>query len=64
MTAHIVQSDSRCLPLPDNSVDLSHDYGRVARWRTTDPGQRARVLQVDKPVEQIAGQGELFGDVA
>jgi hypothetical protein len=27
------------------SVDLSHDYGRVARWRTTDPKQRERAVR-------------------
>jgi DNA modification methylase len=31
------------------SVDLSHDYCRLARWRTTDPGERARAAEMDKP---------------
>jgi DNA modification methylase len=31
------------------SNDLSHDYCRLAQWRTTDPGERARALLVDKP---------------
>ena len=44
------------------SVDLSHDYSRVARWRTQDGKQRARVLGVDPPAEQCAGQDNLFGD--
>ena len=44
------------------SVDLSHDYSRLARWRTTDPGERARVLHVEKPPTQVDGQIDLFGD--
>jgi hypothetical protein len=43
------------------SVDLSADYCRLARWRTTDPGERARVLGVDKPPVQVDGQVALFG---
>jgi site-specific DNA-methyltransferase (cytosine-N4-specific) len=46
------------------SVDLSHDYGRLARWRITDPAERARALQVEKPPVQIEGQGDLFGGAA
>lgn len=46
------------------SVDLSHDYSRLARWRTTDPGERARAMQVEKPATQLDGQEDLFGDVA
>ena len=30
-------------------VELSQDYCRLARWRTSDPGERARARQVDKP---------------
>lgn len=30
-------------------VDLSADYCRLARWRTTDPGERARAAQRPKP---------------
>jgi DNA modification methylase len=30
-------------------VDLSRDYCRLTRWRVTDPGERARALQVEKP---------------
>lgn len=30
-------------------VDLSEDYCRLAVWRVTDPAERARALQVDKP---------------
>ena len=46
------------------SVDLSADYCRLARWRTTDPGQRARALQVPKPPPVSDGQLDLFGDVS
>jgi SAM-dependent methyltransferase len=42
------------------SNDLSADYGRLARWRTTDPGERARVLDVAKPERPVAGQLGLF----
>lgn len=46
------------------SCDLSHDYSRLARWRTTDPGQRAAAMQVEKPKTELPGQADLFGDVA
>lgn len=42
------------------SVDMSADYCRLAAWRTTDPGQRAAALQVEKPTAQLAGQGSLL----
>jgi DNA modification methylase len=42
------------------SIDMSADYCRLAAWRTTDPGQRAAALQVDKPARQLDGQGALF----
>ena len=42
------------------SFDLSHDYGRLARWRTTDPGERARALGVPKPAPVAPKQGDLF----
>lgn len=38
------------------SVDMSADYCRLARWRTSDPGELARALRVDKPPVQIDGQ--------
>jgi DNA modification methylase len=44
------------------SVDLSADYCRLARWRTTDPGERARVLGTPKPPQQVEGQIDLFGE--
>lgn len=31
------------------SVDLSHDYGRLAQWRTADPRQRARAVNRSTP---------------
>jgi site-specific DNA-methyltransferase (cytosine-N4-specific) len=42
------------------SVDRSADYCRLARWRTTDPGERARVLGKPKPSKPMDGQGDLF----
>lgn len=42
------------------SVDLSLDYCRIARWRTTDPGERARVIGAERPAPLPAGQGDLF----
>jgi DNA modification methylase len=46
------------------NVDASHDYARLARWRTTDPGQRAKALGVAKPPVQVQGQADLFGGAA
>ena len=45
------------------SVDLSGDYCRLARWRTTDPGERARALLVPKPPPVPENQGSLFDDL-
>jgi site-specific DNA-methyltransferase (cytosine-N4-specific) len=42
------------------SVDMSADYTRIAAWRTTDPGQRAKVRDLPKPAPVPAGQGDLF----
>ena len=42
------------------SVDMSADYCRLATWRTTDPDQIARAMQVDKPARQVEGQADLF----
>jgi DNA modification methylase len=42
------------------SVDMSGDYCRLAKWRTTDPGQRAAALQVEKPAIVQAGQQDLL----
>lgn len=45
------------------SVDRSADYGRLARWRTTDPGQRAKAARVTAPTKQLEGQQDLFGEL-
>jgi DNA modification methylase len=42
------------------TVDLSAGYCRLARWRTTDPGERARAMQVPKPPPVPEGQDTLF----
>jgi hypothetical protein len=42
------------------SVDRSADYCRLARWRTTDPGERAKALGVPKPPPVPDGQDALF----
>jgi site-specific DNA-methyltransferase (cytosine-N4-specific) len=42
------------------SVDMSADYCRLARWRTTDPGQLAAAMQVEKPPAEAPGQQDLF----
>jgi DNA modification methylase len=42
------------------SNDMSADYCRLARWRTTDPGQLAAALQVEKPAVQHVGQSSLL----
>jgi DNA modification methylase len=46
------------------TVDRSADYCRLARWRTTDPGERAKAMQVPKPPPVADGQGSLFDEVA
>lgn len=48
-------------------VDMSSDYCRLAKWRTTDPKQRARAARKPwtPPAEQLPGQGVLdFGGVS
>ena len=42
------------------TVDRSGDYCRLARWRTADPGERARVLGVPRPPPVPDGQASLF----
>ena len=42
------------------TVDLSHDYARLAKWRVNDPGEIARALDVPKPPKQLDGQDTLF----
>jgi DNA modification methylase len=41
-------------------TDLSAGYCRLARWRTTDPGERAKAWQVPKPPPVLDGQGMLW----
>ena len=42
------------------SVDLSHDYCRLAEWRTNDRNQLAKVLGIAKTEQQPDTQGDLF----
>ncbi len=42
------------------SVDRGFDYSRIAVWRASDPGERARALGVPKPPPVPEGQGSLF----
>jgi hypothetical protein len=44
------------------TIDLSADYCRLARWRVSDPGERARALQVPKPPPVPSGQ-QSFDDL-
>jgi DNA modification methylase len=53
LAAHVLGRDAY-------HFDLSADYLRIARWRTTDPGERARAMQVPKPPPVPDGQGDLF----
>lgn len=46
------------------TVDLSHDYSRLAQWRTTDPASRAKAMRVEKPPVEAVGQADLFGGAA
>ncbi len=45
------------------SVDRSADYCRLARWRVSDPAERAKALQVPKPPSVPDGQASLFDDL-
>jgi DNA modification methylase len=42
------------------TIDRSADYSRLAAWRTTDPAQRAKALQVDRPPIEVDGQYSLL----
>jgi hypothetical protein len=42
------------------SVDMSADYCRLAEWRTSDPGQLAAALEVQKPAKELDGQDDLL----
>ena len=41
-------------------VDRSADYCRLAQWRCSDPGERARAMDVPKPPPVADGQEPLF----
>lgn len=43
------------------SVDRSADYCRLARWRVSDPAERAKAMCVPKPPPVADGQVALFG---
>jgi hypothetical protein len=43
---------------------MSADYCRLARWRTTDPGQRAKAMRVDKPEPVAEAQLSLLEGIA
>ena len=45
-------------------LDLSADYLKVARWRCSDQKLRAKVLRVDPPAPQVAGQLDLLDGAA
>jgi DNA modification methylase len=45
-------------------IDKSAGYCRLATWRTTDPGERARAMQVPKPPPVPDGQGDLFSEAS
>jgi hypothetical protein len=42
------------------TVDRSADYCRLAAWRTSDPAERAKAMQVPKPPPVPDGQDSLF----
>ncbi len=44
------------------AVDRSADYCRIAQWRTSDPGELAKALRVEKPRVELAGQTSLFDE--
>ena len=46
------------------TVDLSADYCRLAEWRTTDPGQRAKAARVEAVEPVPDGQLSLFEESA
>jgi hypothetical protein len=46
------------------SVDLSHDYSRLAQWRTTDPATRAKIRGERPPVKQADGPRGMFEEAS
>ncbi len=57
---------ARALGRTGLSFDLSHDYSRLARWRTEDAAQRAKVRGEDfrRPEQQLTGQLGMFEETA
>jgi len=51
---------ARALGRRAHLIDGSRDYCRLARWRLTDPGERARALEVPKPPPVPDGVDALF----
>jgi DNA modification methylase len=45
------------------SVDMSGDYGKLAKWRTEDPVEIAKALDVLRPPAQIEGQRDLMDEL-
>jgi site-specific DNA-methyltransferase (adenine-specific) len=45
------------------TFDRSASYCQIARWRTRDPAERAKALEVPKPPPVSDGQGSLFDDL-
>jgi site-specific DNA-methyltransferase (adenine-specific) len=45
------------------TFDRSASYCRIARWRSQDPAERAKALEVPKPPPVPAGQPSLFDDL-
>jgi hypothetical protein len=43
---------------------MSADYCRLAEWRTNDPAQLAKVLELPKPEPVDDDQLDLFGGAA
>lgn len=41
-------------------VDMSADYCRLAAWRTSDRGELAKAMRVEKPAPVPDGQGSIF----
>ena len=46
------------------TADRSADYCRIARWRTSDPGEIAKALKVKRPPPVLPGQASLFDGLA
>jgi DNA modification methylase len=42
------------------TIDMSADYSRLARWRTTDQRQLAGAMRIPKPPVQVDGQASMF----